>query len=227
MVCPIEAAACLATWEASGVKLRTRALLTTLFARLLLADLFIHGIGGAKYDLVTDEISTQFYGFAPPEFLTLSGTLRLPIHPSRTDSGAAELTNLPGYSEPKRTVDQPRKIAQTIRALTYHPELYIDLTAHDPAQRRTLQKLLQQKQHWIQTVKTPQNATRRHRAITRVNATLQPWLTSRRKQLEQEMAYAQQRAQANRILQSREYAFCLFPADRLRDFLLDFSAPMA
>jgi hypothetical protein len=201
---PDEAVACLAAWEADGVKLRTRALLTTLFARLLLADLFIHGIGGARYDLVTDEISAQFYGFAPPEFLTLSGTLRLPIDPSPADSGATELTDLPGYSGPKRTVDQPRKIAQTIRALTYHPELHVDLTSQDPAQRQTLQILLQQKQHWIQTVKTPQNAARRHRAIACVNAALQPWLTARRKRLEREMAHAQQRAQANRILQSRE-----------------------
>ena len=37
----------------SGVKIRPRAILTTLYSRLFLSDLFIHGIGGAKYDAWT------------------------------------------------------------------------------------------------------------------------------------------------------------------------------
>src|SRR5262249_37202375 len=36
--------------ERQGIKIRTRALSTTLFSRHLLADLFVHGIGGGKYD---------------------------------------------------------------------------------------------------------------------------------------------------------------------------------
>ena len=39
-----------------GIRFRTRALTTTLFTRLCLADLFVHGIGGAKYDEMTDRI---------------------------------------------------------------------------------------------------------------------------------------------------------------------------
>ena len=44
----------LADWGRRGVKIRSRALITTLWARLVLGDLFLHGIGGAKYDQVTD-----------------------------------------------------------------------------------------------------------------------------------------------------------------------------
>ena len=44
----------LAELSSRGIKLRTRALTTTLFARLVLSDMFLHGIGGAKYDQVTD-----------------------------------------------------------------------------------------------------------------------------------------------------------------------------
>ena len=39
-----------------GIKLRPRALVTTMYARLVLSDLFLHGIGGAKYDQLTDLI---------------------------------------------------------------------------------------------------------------------------------------------------------------------------
>ena len=59
---------------ARSIRLRTRALTTTMFCRYLLGDLFIHGIGGAKYDELGDSISRRFFGIEPPEFLTLSLT---------------------------------------------------------------------------------------------------------------------------------------------------------
>ncbi|MCA8999029.1 MAG: hypothetical protein KDA80_18660, partial [Planctomycetaceae bacterium] len=64
-------------------QLRTRALTTTLFARLGFADLFVHGIGGAKYDEITDAIIDQLFGIRPPVYLTLTATWHLPL-------GAAE-----------------------------------------------------------------------------------------------------------------------------------------
>ena len=45
-----------------------------MFCRYLLGDLFIHGIGGAKYDELGDSIARRFFGIEPPEFLTLSLT---------------------------------------------------------------------------------------------------------------------------------------------------------
>ena len=57
-----------------GIRLRTRALTTTLFSRYLLGDLFVHGIGGAKYDELGDELAREFFGIEPPTFLTLSLT---------------------------------------------------------------------------------------------------------------------------------------------------------
>ena len=62
---------------ARSIRLRTRALTTTMFCRFLLGDLFIHGIGGAKYDELGDAIARRFFGIEPPGFLTLSMTLWL------------------------------------------------------------------------------------------------------------------------------------------------------
>src|SRR5207237_2147415 len=92
----------------AGIKLRTRALTTTLFARLVLSDLFLHGIGGAKYDQVTDEIVRLFFGFEAPEFATVSATLRLPI-----DGGVVASSQI-GHWE------------QRLRELRYNREQVID-----------------------------------------------------------------------------------------------------
>ena len=67
-------AACLGHW-----RIRPRALTLTMFARLFACDLFIHGIGGAKYDQITDEIIRQFFGVEPPAYACVSATCRLPL----------------------------------------------------------------------------------------------------------------------------------------------------
>ncbi|MCC6271208.1 MAG: hypothetical protein IT190_08015, partial [Microbacteriaceae bacterium] len=64
---------------ASPWVIRPRALALTLWARLLLADFFIHGIGGAKYDRITDRIITDFYGLPAPAIGCVSATLRLSL----------------------------------------------------------------------------------------------------------------------------------------------------
>mgnify|MGYP001562222927 CR=1 FL=1 len=60
-------------------RIRPRALALTLHARLLCCDLFVHGVGGAKYDQITDSIIRRLFGIAPPTYACASATLRLPM----------------------------------------------------------------------------------------------------------------------------------------------------
>jgi len=196
----------LAEWEAHGIKLRTRALITTLFARLVLADVFVHGIGGAKYDQVTDAISQRFFGFAPPGYIMLSGTLRLPLdHPSVASSKELELR-------------------QALRDLDYHPETQVGRLELDRDERARVDATIAKKNLWVQTPKTHANALERHEKIVSANEALQPWLAPLRVNFERELATTKQQLRANKIFESREYPFCLFSRDLLRNFLLDFSS---
>ena len=43
-----------------------------MYARVVLGDLFLHGIGGGKYDELTDAIVGRFLGVAPPEFAVVT-----------------------------------------------------------------------------------------------------------------------------------------------------------
>jgi len=60
-------------------RIRPRALALTMYARLLACDLFIHGIGGAKYDQITDEVFRRFFGTELPACVCASATCRLPL----------------------------------------------------------------------------------------------------------------------------------------------------
>jgi len=62
-----------------GWLLRPRALALTIWARLMLADLFIHGIGGAKYDRISNDIIANYYGLEPPRMACVSATLHLDL----------------------------------------------------------------------------------------------------------------------------------------------------
>jgi hypothetical protein len=61
-----------------------RALTLTTFARLAFADLFVHGIGGGRYDQVTDRTFVSFFGVEPPAFAVATGTLYFPWASQRT-----------------------------------------------------------------------------------------------------------------------------------------------
>ncbi len=187
-------------WEAQGIKLRTRALATTLFARLLLADLFIHGIGGAKYDQVTDEICSRFFGFRLPAYATVSGTLRLPID-----------------SPPERR-SSIRELRQELRQQRFHPERFVNEMNIPSAQVSRVEQALAEKKSWLNQPKTKGNAAERHHAITAVNRNLQPYLKSRREIVEREIAAAKLAEANQRLRNSREYAYCLFPPRLLRAF---------
>jgi hypothetical protein len=50
----------------------------TLFVRLLLADQFVHGIGGGRYDQVADQIIATHFGIEPPAFSVTTATLYYP-----------------------------------------------------------------------------------------------------------------------------------------------------
>jgi len=70
-----------APWEVerAGWHIRPRALLLSGLARLLLGDLFIHGVGGAKYDEMTEEFTQRFFGTDLAPACCVSATLRLPL----------------------------------------------------------------------------------------------------------------------------------------------------
>jgi len=189
---------------ARGLKLRPRALTNTLFARLFVADLFIHGIGGGKYDELTDEIIRRYYGAEPPAYMVLSGTLLLPF---------------PTYPT---STDNCRKSARLLRDLRCNPERHLDRgAAIDPVTA----ELLVQKQAWI--AHDPQDAAgkrRRWRTLRSLNEQLQPAVENLRRQTEEQLGRCSQELNANAVLRRRDYAFCLHPEAELRSFLTRFLA---
>lgn len=186
-----------AAWEQRGVKIRPRALMTTMYARLVLSDLFLHGIGGAKYDEVTDAIIRRSMNIAPPSFLTATATVKLPLDFPRTT--AAEL-----------------QVAQhEARELRYHAQQYTHNGVAD--------ELVARKRQLLQEI-PPRGAKKSwHQELVAINAALHALVVQQQQQLDERVGQLAEQHRLTRLLGSREFSFCLFPADFLRTLLLDLS----
>jgi hypothetical protein len=187
-----------------GVRLRTRALTTTMFTRLLVGDLFLHGIGGAKYDELGDEVVRGFFGVEPPDFLTLSLTLWLNL-------GAEPAT--PG---------RLHEVERALRETTYNPDRHqVDLSS--PEVRRLAESRLAE---IARPVERPAEKLDRFRNIRHFNELLQPGVEAERSELVAERLRLIEGVRRNQIAQSREFSFVLHPARRLRHaFGLDGERP--
>ena len=54
-----------------------RAVTLTIFLRLYILDIFIHGIGGGNYEWIQDRIIERFFDQSPPPYAVISGTFLL------------------------------------------------------------------------------------------------------------------------------------------------------
>jgi len=61
------------------LRLSPRALMLTTFLRLAVADQFIHGIGGGRYDQVADDLIRRHLNIEPPRFAVTTATLYFPL----------------------------------------------------------------------------------------------------------------------------------------------------
>lgn len=184
----------LRTLPARGVRLRTRALMTTMFARLLLGDLFVHGIGGAKYDELGDEVLRVFFGIEPPGFLTLSLTLWM------------------GLGDDPASGDRLGAVDRKIRDLTYNPDRHFD----GPLDPEALSWVEAKHRAIVGPVETRADRVARYHAIRRCNEALQPLVEAAQRQLERERADLLLGLRQNELARNREYAFVLHSERKLR-----------
>lgn len=188
---PAAADAALARIESAGWRVRPRALALSGFARLMLADLFIHGIGGAKYDEITDSFMRVFIAAPLAPLACVTATLQLGTPAS-----------------PPAAAEQVRAAIRRVRDLQHNPQRYL----HDAPG-----ELLQRREKCIAEVvrlrleNRKDRAARRaaHQQLRRVNEQLVATRPQTRAELEALARHAQQAEQALRVALDREYFFAL------------------
>jgi hypothetical protein len=198
-----DAVGALGELSARGIRIRTRALLTTLYARTFLADMFVHGIGGGHYDGLTDALIRRLVGVEPPGFMVISGTCLLPISRPRHDPG------------------EGLRFGRVLRELTYQPERHL-AAAPPKSLEAPAATWIERKRRWIATSAEGLAGRRRARAIVEANEALQPYVEGRRREVSKRLDAWRRAAAADSVWADRNYSFCLYPTETLHHFLTGF-----
>src|SRR5262249_38090441 len=172
----------------------------TLFARLFLADLFVHGIGGGKYDELTDEVLRRVYRIKPPAFLILSATLLLPFP-----------------RQPCTDADF-RRLSHALRDLAWNPQRH--LPEHPAAEAL---RLAQEKKRLMEG--SAGDGRERYHRLREITGRLRAFLAKEEQALQQKVAFCRQQREANQILGRRDFAFCFYPEAGLHEFCREFLNP--
>ena len=178
-----------------GIKIRPKAIVNTMYSRMFLSDLFVHGIGGAKYDLITDEIIREFIGVEPPAYATVSATLHLPYKPY-------DVSN-----------DDVIALKHVIKDMGYNPDKYASGKVMEDAVMRSM---VSEKKEII--AGEAHNSEERHRAFDRLkelNALMKKEISPLIKEKEKELEDLEKRLRYNSIVTNREYPFCIYPESML------------
>lgn len=186
----------------SPLCLRPRALAQTLFVRLVCCDLFIHGVGGAKYDQITDDLMQRFYQLEPPAFACVSATLRLPL-------------DLYGVS-----LDDIRAHARQARDVLFNPLRHIIIeNPEDPLARLAARRTAAIEDSVRLRMESPGDRPARRAAWRRIRQANRDILQSRgdmhlaSKESAQELI---RRLEHDRVAGWREWFYALHPIPRLR-----------
>jgi len=174
---------------ASGVALRPKAITLTMFARLCLGDLFIHGVGGGRYDRVTDRLAQRLFGVRLAPYAVATATLHLPLGGGRDPEGER-------HALERRLMD-----------LRHNPDRH--LAAEGDAERR----LVDEKWRLIREVETMRPGRERREATRRireVNGLLAATLAPEIARVEAQLEAIRTQPPAEDVLEFRGYPFFLF-----------------
>ncbi len=186
----------------NGWQLRPRALTLTIWARLLLADLFIHGIGGAKYDRISDAIIQDYYGVSPPSIACVSATMHLDL--PRSGIVATDLQSL----------------SRSLRDIRYNPQRHLSIT--DATRELFERRAALVKEAALLSAEDSRNKPARRdafQAIRSVNARLFDIGASSHQSLEDRFRAANQALKQDGLACGREYFFGLMDRGRMEHLL--------
>jgi hypothetical protein len=183
---------------ATGWKIRPKALVTTMMMRLFVADLFLHGIGGAVYDELTDRIFGRFFQTALPRFAVVTATLRLP------------------WGERPVGEEDERQLRRQLRTLEWNPDRFLPPYVDGPARR-----YVELKQQLIQSPAFAASLKERHHLFEEVREHLHPYVADLEQRTEAALGETHRRHRRDEHRFSREHAWVLYPEEallRLRDW---------
>ncbi len=174
-----------------SIRIRPKALALTMFFRLFFCDLFIHGIGGAKYDETADYIIKEYFGVTPPHYL------------------AASLTLYPDLGIDGPPVGEAERLRKSLREMKFKPEKFVD-TISEQKERSAFDNIFLKKKILLEDLRKGKRGKEISREINAVNETLFSFIEPAWQECHSKLDVYEKNKGEENALRFREYPFCLF-----------------
>lgn len=173
-----------------AVEIRPKALALTAFKRVCVVDLFVHGVGGGRYDRVTDAVLLDFFNLTPPGYAVVTSTLHLPLNefdPTEERGG----------------------LQRRLLELRHNPERVLTSPA------REQQQWIEEKWRLIRRLDDSSLSRRERREATHRIRELNEWLAralaGEQASIERRLSTLAEISEASAAATHRGYPFCFFP----------------
>ncbi|MDA3937335.1 MAG: hypothetical protein PF636_10890 [Actinomycetota bacterium] len=181
-----------------------KAIALTLYSRMFLADMFIHGVGGGRYDRIADGVIRRFYAQEPPVFTVASMTMYLPL-------GAAMVGD-----------EDVTRAEQKLHRFEHNPDEALDgIECESLIEREAVGSLSREKTTLVARIAQP-DADRKTLGIRirEINRQLRELLAPVAEELRADLEKLKSERDATEILTDRTYPFCLWDPSEIRDKVL-------
>lgn len=171
-----------------NLKIRPRALTLSIYQRIFLSDLFIHGIGGTRYDEFTEKFFENAFNLKMPEFIFITGTFYL------------------FQGEPSDLSFKISELIEKKNFLTYHPEKFLK---NDP--------LVNEKLKLVEEIKNcKRNKREISKKIKNINERLREKIDGILKEIEKEIEILMEKKEEEKVKYYREYPYFYFDYERIK-----------
>ncbi len=197
----VDAQSAVERLSAADLAIAPKALALTFFERVFVGDIFIHGVGGGRYDQVTDGVIARFLGIEPPRFVVASMTLYLPL-------GAHEVTD-----------GEVAAVEQRLNRLEHNPDQLLgEMEFESIAERERVMSLAAEKCELVLAIAAPDAdkkaiGSRIREVNAEMGALMAPFVAETRAELDELKTLRD----AGEVLTDRTYPFCLWDPREVAD----------
>jgi hypothetical protein len=183
--------------DSDSLSVRPRALMTTIFLRMAVGDWFIHGIGGAKYDQISDQIIRRLWSTEAPKYSVATATIHLPSWSQSQSSTSSKL------------------LARQLRDWRFTPDRAVSGLKLKPM----VVQAMEEKRSLLTNTPSFEHKPAWHQKIVSLNETIRSNFPDFERALQEQFDLAIHREIESSIQTHREFSLAIFPEHYLVDRL--------
>ena len=182
------------------INMRPKAVLLTLFIRLFFANMFVHGLIGAKYDEIADGIMEKYFRVKPPQYI------------------AASLTLFPDFPVNRIQKNDIEKLKKIMRNIKFKPEIFEDRVEGQESKKKF--KILVEQKHKLLRQKPDKKGKGEHyRKVKTVTENLSNFLNNYFLEIRDQLRILEEKEQENQIVCYREFPYFFFDVNRVKEMI--------